>query len=117
MKVSKLNNVQQFLDKLNKANFTEIKDKKLIGKVLGNDIVVGYNIEIDGSLIGNEFPIQVVLHVRINGEYAATWGCIDNAENAKVLRWFCKIKIQIRESERELENRKRQIAQELIDIL
>ena len=29
MKVSKLNNVQQFLDKLNKANFTEIKDKKL----------------------------------------------------------------------------------------
>tara|TARA_R110002126_G_scaffold976_1_gene5738 strand:+ start:151 stop:513 length:363 start_codon:yes stop_codon:yes gene_type:complete len=112
MRVSQCQTTEDFLAKLDKIEFTSADrhNKTLEGNFLGNKVRVSYNLNIDSYGLGNgDYPIQVVMRVRINGKYASSWGCCANDDNCKCLQWFFKKESETskneRKEERELEDR------------
>ena len=57
-------------------------DRKLNGAFLGNSVEVSYSLKVDRyGLKSENYPIQVIMRVHINGAYASSWGCMDNKDN------------------------------------
>jgi hypothetical protein len=112
MKISQCQTTEDFLAKLDKIEFTSADRHKQVleGNFLGNKVKVSYDLNIDSyGLKNGDYPIQVVMRVRINGKHASSWGSCENADNVKCLQWFFKKESETskneREEERELEDR------------
>ena len=85
-----INKIEDFLEKLDKFEYTSYDfKKKLTGTDGINQIEVSYRTELASTYHTVEnMPIQLVLHIRINGEYASSWGCADSKENSAAVKWF-----------------------------
>jgi hypothetical protein len=82
--------------------FTKVDGQKLIGE----GIEVSYNIKLANRL--DDFkvmPLQMVIQVRLNGEYAYTWGCVSNEENSDFALWFVQTSAKVQELEFDAERK------------
>lgn len=83
-----LRDLGQFMAKVDKINWSGI-DKPL-GKILSSKDgwELSYRIEETNSLHNTDYPLQVVIWLRFEGQHVQTWGCESNADNAAFLKYF-----------------------------
>jgi hypothetical protein len=91
--------LSEFINKLDKINFTAINDKTLVGDILGQSAEVTLDIKITESVTGIVPPLQAVFRVRMNGEHVASWGSESNDSNAEMVAWFLTKKSAVDRSE------------------
>lgn len=83
-----LKDLSQFMAKVDKIKWTNVD--KTLGKVLSSKDgwQLSYRIEETNDLHNVDFPLQVVVQLRFEGEHVQSWGCEDNKENAAFLKYF-----------------------------
>lgn len=81
--------IQTFLNKLNKFNYTSYKDNTIIGINKSNIIVVSFRTEIaTNSFDIKNLPLQAVISVRINDAHVITYGSDSIECNSEMVNWF-----------------------------
>tara|TARA_R110000751_G_C13517552_1_gene452371 strand:- start:52 stop:405 length:354 start_codon:yes stop_codon:yes gene_type:complete len=117
MKMSKINNTEDFLAKLDSIEFhTSDNEKTLIGDFKGHEVKVQYSLKVS-SIRGDSTPIQVVVYVTIDDVHAQSWGCCDNEDNAITLRWFMKKQSAISNKKYADRGIKEGIAKNIMDLM
>lgn len=87
--------IENFLAKLDKINFTEVKGEESIkGEALGITFKVVLSSKMSSSLTESIAPIQAILRVEGNGEYIMSYGSISEYDNTAIIKWF-KSKVYI----------------------
>lgn len=101
-----MNTISEFLTALNKLNFVDFRDDKLVSK---DGFSIGIDTEINESLTGNIPAAQIVLRIRREKTYIQSWGSTSEEDNTEIVRWFVTHKYAIlkqkRNEERETEKR------------
>jgi hypothetical protein len=100
-------NTQEFINKLNKINFTSVEDRKTL--VSEDGFKLSYRTKFS-ALMGNpedcyfvNLPIQLIFQVTKDGQHVQSWGCVDLEDTTVLAKWY-KLKksfIQIDEDDRE----------------
>tara|TARA_R100000353_G_C6502300_1_gene194490 strand:- start:1300 stop:1644 length:345 start_codon:yes stop_codon:yes gene_type:complete len=85
-----MNNVNDFLAKLDKAVWTEDvkRDEVIRGVLMGKDVEVSLQTKINNTRGNRVTPIHLVMYVRIGGVMAGHWGCMDIEEQLIMTEWF-----------------------------
>jgi len=88
--------MKKLIKTISSFTFTKVDDKKLIGE----GIEVSYSVKLANTLSEIEkMPLQVVIQVRLNGQYAYSWGCVSNEENSEFILWFIQTSTKVRDVE------------------
>jgi len=119
MKMSKINNTEDFLSKLDSIDYHTCNgnnEKTLIGDFKGHEVKVQYSLKVS-SIRGDSTPIQVVVYVTIDDVHAQSWGCCDNEDNAITLRWFMKKQSAISNKKYADRSIKEDIAKRTMDLM
>jgi hypothetical protein len=91
--------LSEFINKLDKINFTAVDGKTLIGDILGQSAEVTLDIKLTESVTGLVPPLQAVFRVRMNGEHVSSWGSESNDSNAEMVAWFLTKKSAVERAE------------------
>jgi hypothetical protein len=111
--------VQEFIEKLNKVQFTHADTKELRGTVYnGVEVKVTYHTKL-ASMIQDlkDMPIQMVIRLEIGGAHAMSYGAVDNSDNTALVEFFVKTTNRVMEEQMKEENKNRDQAQELFENL
>lgn len=83
-------NVTEFLAKFESITFDNTDERKaIIGSFRGHEIKISYRLNVDTSFLhAEDYMVQVVMYIHVDGVYADSWGCVDNQQNSEVLRWI-----------------------------
>lgn len=83
-----LKDLGQFMAKVDKIKWSGLNET--LGKVLLSEDgwQLSYSIVETNSMHNVDFPLQVLIQVRFEGEYVKSWGCETNADNAAFLKYF-----------------------------
>lgn len=108
----------QFIEKLNKINFTSVNGQTLKGDLIGQAIEVTLSTELANSSEGlKQFPVQAIIRVRMNGQHVQSWGAMSNDDNSELVTWFVTKKIDVERKEYEAERQARDTAQAIFNSL
>ena len=96
-----LKNTENFIAKLEELNYIKPDGKVLISEE-------GYEVSYRTGLMGNpphrdDYPVQIVISVRKNGQHVQTWGCDSNEENRLFVNFFIKARARAYDAEHENE--------------
>ena len=90
---SELMKTQDFLGKLERMDFVCLGEnrKTLISK---DGFELTYSTKLQ-SLIGSKedcgfigLPVQLIFYIRRNGEFVASWGCVDLEDTTEIAKWY-----------------------------
>jgi hypothetical protein len=84
--------------------------------LIGDDIKVSYMVDTNDHNV-EEYPLQVVVRVHLDGMLAYTYGCTDNDMNAQFIKWFLTNKYRVERFEDSLERAARNKAEEKFNAL
>ena len=106
--------MKKLMKTLSTFNFTEVDGKKLIG----DGIEVSYSVRLASTLHDiKSMPLQIVIHVRIDGEVVCTWGCENNTDNSVFVLWFIETSSKVREEAYDINEAARKSGKEKFDAL
>lgn len=83
-----MENLTQFISKLDKVVYTSVDGKTMEGELRGQKVAVSIELKMDG--FGGTMPIQAVMRVRINEQHAGTWGSTCEEDNKEMVTWFVR---------------------------
>ena len=111
--MNRINNLVEFLAKLDKINYTSVEGKTFKGNVLGNSAEVTLDIKMsEGG--GNNVPsLQAVLRVRMNGEHVAHWGSESVEDNDQMVNWFLGTRYVVHCNEQKEQRQAQEIGQSI----
>ena len=77
------NEMQQFLDKLDKLTFVSIDGKTLH---TSEGFEISYTLKMNDHF--PNYPIQLLLRICSDDVYITSWGCTSNEDNLIATRWW-----------------------------
>jgi hypothetical protein len=88
IKAEWLKNTENFIAKLEKLNYIKPDGKTLISEE-------GYEVSYRTEFLSNpphadNYPVQVVIYVRKEGQHVQTWGCDSNESNRLFVNFFMR---------------------------
>lgn len=95
-----MNTISEFLTALDKLNFVDFRDDKLVSK---DGFSIGIDTEINESLTGNIPAAQIILRITRGNTYVQSWGSTSEDDNKEIVLWFAKLRYAIEEKQREEE--------------
>ena len=113
--------IEEFIAKLVKVDYNSrgaTYDKSIKGIIQGTEDVleVSYDTKMSSFSFGKgDYPLQIVVQVRINGEHAQTWGCTCNEDHIKFSELFIKAQNEAQNKEFESEDKVREHAKTMFD--
>jgi hypothetical protein len=124
-----MNTVSEFFaDVMDKVTFTSADtiDKEAFGTWNGEKVRLSYHLKMSGSHMVESYPIQVVIRLSVFNPNAqgrelkwtrlATWGCVDNEENAVFLKAFSILEADLYSKARRLEDKREEVMKTLWNI-
>lgn len=83
-----LKDLGQFMAKVDKIKWSNVD--KTMGKILSSEDgwQLSYSIEEMSVLHQTDFPLQVRIQLRFEGQHVQSWGCETNEDNAAFMRYF-----------------------------
>jgi hypothetical protein len=106
-----MENSTNFINKLNKINFTEKDGDKYTSE---NGFVFTWHVDYSGL---RNLPIQLVVNLHYNGGRVAFWGCIDNDDTKAFADFIVKTEAKIYHYEHQQDNKNKLIGQAIFDNL
>lgn len=101
IKAEWLKNTENFIAKLEKLNYIKPDGKSLISE---EGYEVSYRTEFMSTPPHNpNYPVQIVVYVRKNGQHVQTWGCDSNEANRLFVDFFIKARARAYDAEHENE--------------
>ena len=118
-----MNNVKDFLSKLNEVVWTEdtSRDECIKGILRDGsnlvDVEVGLRTKINNMSGNRTRPFNLTMSVRIDGSRVASWGCEDIDEQLVMTEWFLKKGVEAHNFEMALEDKNEAKAKALFNSL
>ena len=81
-----MSNLKQVLNKLNKLETIDAKEKEITLDTPAGVIAVTY--QVAPFKLDSQFPLQVILRVVSNNVCCFSWGAMSNEENSDILKYF-----------------------------
>ena len=109
--------IEEFLKKLSTFEYNDFDYKnKIKGSDGTNKIEVSYNMEISNCILTVEkMPIQLVLHVKLNGHKVSSWGCVDGEDNSKAVKWFIETQNKAQKKSFDDERKAKKLAEHIFN--
>jgi len=79
------NEMQEFLDNLDKLTFVSIDGNTLH---TSEGFEISYNLKMLSNI--SNYPIQLLLRICSDGVYITSWGCTSNEDNLTATTWWAK---------------------------
>lgn len=109
-----MENVQDFIAKLERVNFTSINDRDTL--VSDDGFKLSYTTKLQG-LIGSAdncgfvgLPVQLIFRVEKDGRYVTSWGCVELEDTTELAKWYVLKVNELARITRAVERGKEQIA-------
>ena len=94
--MEKLTDILVFLSTI---AWSRVDGQKLIGQFEGKEAILSFECNVSSTAKEiEEYPIQVVVYLKINGHHQTLWGCQSNAENVEFALWFRTTMTKTREA-------------------
>jgi len=107
--------VIEFIEKLERVNFTSVKDRDTL--VSRDGFELSYSTKL-GELYGAKdncgfagLPVQLLFRVTKDGEYIQSWGCMELEDTTELAKWFVLKKNELLSTQREIERKKESVSQ------
>ncbi len=107
--------VREFIEKLERVNFTSVKDRDTL--VSRDGFELSYSTKL-GGLYGPKdncgfegLPVQLLFRVTKDGEYIQSWGCMELEDTTELAKWFVLKKNELLSTQREIERKKESVSQ------
>ncbi len=114
MKAKHMNNVEQFISKLQDVKWTHLDDKKCVGSIGSFEVKISLYTEVTEH---QNLPLQAIMYVRFNDNVVAHWGAVDNDDNYKLVSYYNGVKRTIRKSIDEQKRISEKHAQSMYDAI
>ncbi len=109
--------VREFIEKLERVNFTSVKDRDTL--VSRDGFELSYSTKL-GELYGSKedcgfagLPVQLLFRIEKDGEYIQSWGCMELEDTVELAKWFVLKKNELLSTQREI-GRKKESQSQLI---
>ena len=118
-----MNNVKEFLSKLNEVVWTEdVRRDECIKGILRDgsnlvDVEVSLRTKINNRGGERTMPFNLMMSVRIDGSRVAFWGCEDIESQLVMTEWFLKRGVEAHNFEMALEDKNEAKAKALVNSL
>tara|TARA_R110002096_G_scaffold10305_3_gene39984 strand:+ start:155 stop:520 length:366 start_codon:yes stop_codon:yes gene_type:complete len=80
-----MNDLNRILNRLTHFDVIDATDNKAVFETPEGNVTASYRID---TLRGDDFPLQVVLHIANKGLNVYTWGSMSNEDNATIINFF-----------------------------
>lgn len=106
-----MNNVKEFLSKLNEVVWTEdVRRDECIKGILRDgsslvDVEVSLRTKINNMSGNRAMPFNLTMYVRIDGSRVGFWGCEDTEAQLVMTEWFLKRGVEAHNFEMALEDK------------
>lgn len=110
-----MNTFQDIIAFISSIKWTGTKDSNLIGLLGDKKIILSHSFELSNSSFDIEkYPIQIVLHIEVDGVYSTLWGLESNEDNKNFVLWYQTTKAKTVKIQFDIQQKSRKIAKDFL---